>query len=62
MVRPKLRPGEKRTETIYALLKPKEIKELDRLAKAADLSRSATVRAAINEYVSRRGQKIIAHG
>lgn len=59
-MRPKLSKAERRTETIFALLKPKEMRQLDKVAKQADQSRSATIRAAINEYLARRSQKVIA--
>ncbi len=62
MSRAKLPKNERRSEMIFTLLRKRELKELDRMAKKADLSRSVIVRQAINEFLSRRGKKQIAHG
>lgn len=63
MSRQKLSAGEKRTEMLWALLRPKEMRALDKVAQRADLSRSVVVRTAINEFLARHGgEKEIAHG
>jgi len=57
MSRGKLPVGEKRSEMIFALLRPRERRELDKVAQQADLSRSVVVRKAINEFVARHGSE-----
>ena len=57
MGRPRLPKKERRTEPQNTLLRPSEMRELDKLAKQADLSRSVVVRQAICEWLQKHGSE-----
>ena len=60
MARAKLPRGQARTETILTMLTPAEKKAVDRVAKQRDRTRSSVVRAALLEFLKKRGKKVIA--
>lgn len=60
MAREKLPAGKKRDVMIYFRVRPREARELEKLARNADLSRSSIIRQLVNESLARRAKKVLA--